>query len=95
MRTDGHEWDKLYVPGGGSASFPYFSPEMYEDNRTVPVVEGRQVFRQELAPDDATWARARALELCHAVDAVLIFLPERHAVGDVMAATLERILADT
>src|SRR4029453_6729821 len=45
MRTDGREWDKLYVPGGGSASFPYFSPEMYEDNRTVPVVEGRAVFR--------------------------------------------------
>jgi 3-oxoacyl-[acyl-carrier-protein] synthase-3 len=45
MRTDGREWDKLYVPGGGSASFPYFSPEMYEDNRTVPVVEGRLVFR--------------------------------------------------
>jgi 3-oxoacyl-[acyl-carrier-protein] synthase-3 len=45
MRTDGREWDKLYVPGGGSASFPYFSPEMYEDNRTVPVVEGRPVFR--------------------------------------------------
>jgi 3-oxoacyl-[acyl-carrier-protein] synthase-3 len=45
MRTDGREWDKLYVPGGGSASFPYFSPEMFEDNRTVPVVEGRAVFR--------------------------------------------------
>src|SRR6266498_4988974 len=23
MRTDGAHWDKLYVPGGGSASFPY------------------------------------------------------------------------
>lgn len=45
MRTDGNHWDKLHVPGGGSASFPYFSPDMYEDNRTVPVVEGRQVFR--------------------------------------------------
>ncbi|MCA1581896.1 MAG: 3-oxoacyl-ACP synthase [Acidobacteria bacterium] len=45
MRTDGTHWDKLYVPGGGSASFPYFSPEQFEDNRTVPVVEGRQVFR--------------------------------------------------
>jgi 3-oxoacyl-[acyl-carrier-protein] synthase-3 len=45
MRTDGSHWDKLYVPGGGSASFPYFSPEMCEDNRTVPIVEGRQVFR--------------------------------------------------
>ncbi len=45
MRTDGAHWDKLYVPGGGSASFPYFSPEMFEQDRTVPVVEGRQVFR--------------------------------------------------
>ena len=45
MRTDGNHWDKLYVPGGGSASFPYFSPEMFENNGTVPVVEGRQVFR--------------------------------------------------
>ena len=45
MRTDGHHWDKLYVPGGGSSSFPYFSPEMFAENRTVPVVEGRQVYR--------------------------------------------------
>ena len=45
MRTDGGHWDKLYVPGGGSASFPYFSPGMFADNLTVPVVEGRQVYR--------------------------------------------------
>jgi 3-oxoacyl-[acyl-carrier-protein] synthase-3 len=45
LRTDGSHWDKLHVPGGGSASFPYFSPEMYSDNRTVPIVEGRQVYR--------------------------------------------------
>ena len=45
MRTDGNHWDKLFVPGGGSASFPYFSPEMFAENGTVPVVEGRQVFR--------------------------------------------------
>jgi len=45
MRTDGNHWDKLQVPGGGSASFPYFSPQMYAENRTVPIVEGRQVFR--------------------------------------------------
>ena len=36
MRTDGNHWDKLHVPGGGSASFPYFTPEMFEDNRTIP-----------------------------------------------------------
>jgi len=45
MRTDGSHWDKLHVPGGGSASFPYFTPEMFADNRTIPIVEGRQVFR--------------------------------------------------
>ena len=45
MRTDGAHFDKLYVPGGGSASFPYFSPEMFANNGTIPIVEGRQVFR--------------------------------------------------
>jgi 3-oxoacyl-[acyl-carrier-protein] synthase-3 len=45
MHTDGRQWDKLYVPGGGSASFPYFTPEMYAANGTIPIVEGRQVFR--------------------------------------------------
>ena len=56
--------------------------------------KGRQVFRTELAPDEATWARGRALELGHAVDAVLHYLPRRHPVGEVMAATLNRILAE-
>ncbi len=45
MRTDGTHFDKLYIPGGGSASFPYFTPEMYDDNRMIPIVEGRQVYR--------------------------------------------------
>jgi len=45
MHTDGNHWDKLYVPGGGSASFPYFTPQMYAENGTIPIVEGRQVFR--------------------------------------------------
>lgn len=57
--------------------------------------KGRQVFRKILGPDDTTWARGRALELCHAVDAVLRYLPRRHAVGEVMATTLDRILADS
>jgi aminoglycoside phosphotransferase (APT) family kinase protein len=55
---------------------------------------GRQVFRESLTPDEATWARGRVLELCHAVDAVLYYLPRRHAIGEVMTATLNRILAD-
>jgi len=45
MKTDGKHWDKLYVPGGGCKFSPYFSPEMFEQLGTVPIVEGRQVFR--------------------------------------------------
>ncbi len=45
MYTDGLNWDKLYVPGGGCKSRPYFTPEMFERMGTVPIVEGRQVFR--------------------------------------------------
>lgn len=45
MYTDGAHWDKLYVPGGGSKSRPYFTPEMFENLETIPIVEGRQVFR--------------------------------------------------
>ena len=45
MYTDGEHWDKLYVPGGGSMSRPYFTPEMFDNLGTIPIVEGRQVFR--------------------------------------------------
>ena len=45
MYTDGEHWDKLYVPGGGCKSRPYFTPEMFENLGTIPIVEGRQVFR--------------------------------------------------
>ena len=45
MRTDGAHWDKLYVPAGGSACFPYFAPEMFASMATIPIVEGRQVFK--------------------------------------------------
>jgi 3-oxoacyl-[acyl-carrier-protein] synthase-3 len=45
MYTDGDHWDKLYVPGGGCKSRPFFTPEMFEAQGTIPIVEGRQVFR--------------------------------------------------
>ena len=66
MRTDGAHWDKLYVPGGGSASFPYFSPEMFAKNQTIPIVEGRQVFRLATTAmprivEEALETRARAV----------------------------------
>lgn len=53
MKTDGAHWDKLYVPGGGCKSRPYFTPKMFEDLGTIPIVEGRQVFRlaSQLMPE--------------------------------------------
>lgn len=45
MYTDGNHWNKLYVPGGGCKSRPYFTPQMFDELGTIPIVEGRQVFR--------------------------------------------------
>jgi 3-oxoacyl-[acyl-carrier-protein] synthase-3 len=45
MYTDGDHWDKLYLPGGGCKSRPFFTPEMFDNLGTIPIVEGRQVFR--------------------------------------------------
>jgi hypothetical protein len=47
-----------------------------------------------VGPDDSTWVRARTIELQHAVGGVLYYVPRRHALGDVMARTLHRILDD-
>ncbi len=57
--------------------------------------DARQVFRNALEADDATWLRARAFDLEQAVGGVLYYKPRRHPLGDVMAATLARILADS
>lgn len=45
LRTDGEFWDRLRTDAGGSAYRPYYSPEMSASGATVPVVEGREVFR--------------------------------------------------
>ncbi|MDH3285441.1 MAG: ketoacyl-ACP synthase III [Acidobacteriota bacterium] len=43
--TDGELAEKLYTPAGGSAFRPYFSPSMSERGETVPIVEGREVYK--------------------------------------------------
>ncbi len=43
--ADGDLSRKMCVNGGGSAYRPYFEPSMYESGDTVPVVEGREVFK--------------------------------------------------
>ncbi len=45
IRADGDLWDKMWVPAGGSAYRPYFDPAMFARGDTVPIVEGREVFR--------------------------------------------------
>ncbi len=45
VRTDGSCAEAMHVRAGGSAFRPYFEPRMFERGDTVPVVEGREVFR--------------------------------------------------
>ncbi len=42
---DGEDLSILYMPGGGSGERPWVSPEAISEARTVPIMEGRQVFR--------------------------------------------------
>lgn len=52
----------------------------------------RARFRDAVGADDATWLRARTIELVHAVGGILYYVPRGHPLGDVMARTLGRIL---
>jgi 3-oxoacyl-[acyl-carrier-protein] synthase-3 len=45
LHTRGELAEKLYTPAGGSAFRPYFSAEMAARGETVPIVEGREVYR--------------------------------------------------
>jgi 3-oxoacyl-[acyl-carrier-protein] synthase III len=45
LHTRGEQAEKLHIPGGGSAFRPYFSAEMAARGDTVPIVEGREVYR--------------------------------------------------
>lgn len=55
----------------------------------------RARFRDAMDVDDATWVRARTIELEHALGGVLYYVPRSNPLGDVMARTLERILTDS
>jgi 3-oxoacyl-[acyl-carrier-protein] synthase-3 len=45
LHTRGEQAEKLCIQGGGSAFRPYFSAEMAARGDTVPIVEGRDVYR--------------------------------------------------
>jgi 3-oxoacyl-[acyl-carrier-protein] synthase-3 len=43
--ADGKYADKMWIRGGGSAFRPYFDPGMFDSGDTVPILEGREVFK--------------------------------------------------
>jgi 3-oxoacyl-[acyl-carrier-protein] synthase-3 len=45
LRGDGSKKEILYVPGAGSAYRPWVDQEMVASGNTVPVMDGRQVFK--------------------------------------------------
>lgn len=53
----------------------------------------REAFVEAIDADEATWLRARAFELEHAVGGVLYYAPRKHPLADVMEETLQRLLA--
>jgi 3-oxoacyl-[acyl-carrier-protein] synthase-3 len=45
LKTDGTDFDKLYVPGTGFAHRPYTDPEQFKRGDHVPYMDGRYVFK--------------------------------------------------
>jgi 3-oxoacyl-[acyl-carrier-protein] synthase-3 len=45
VRSDGAEYDKLFVPGTGFKRRPYTSPEQIAAGDHIPAMDGRQVFK--------------------------------------------------
>ena len=45
LHADGSMVKSLYVPSGGMASRPYFSPQAFAEGKHVPHMEGRDVFK--------------------------------------------------
>jgi len=55
LHADGNHAERMWVRAGGSAFRPYFDAGMYERGETLPILEGRDVFRiaVELMPQAA------------------------------------------
>jgi 3-oxoacyl-[acyl-carrier-protein] synthase-3 len=45
LRTDGTDYEKLYVPGTGFKHRPYTDPEQFRRGDHIPVMDGRYVFK--------------------------------------------------
>jgi 3-oxoacyl-[acyl-carrier-protein] synthase-3 len=49
LHADGSTAKSLYVPSGGMAYRPYFSPEHFAEGRHIPHMEGRDVFKMAVS----------------------------------------------
>lgn len=49
LRTDGSDYDKLYVPGCGFKHRPYVDPNQFQRGEHIPVMDGRYVFKMATA----------------------------------------------
>lgn len=49
LRTNGRDFDKLYVPGSGFKHRPYVDPGQFERGDHIPVMDGRHVFKMATA----------------------------------------------
>jgi len=49
LHADGAHAEKLWVNAGGSAFRPYFDASMAERGQTMPVLDGREVFRMAVS----------------------------------------------
>jgi 3-oxoacyl-[acyl-carrier-protein] synthase-3 len=45
LKTDGSQYEKLYVPGTGFRHRPYTDPEQFRRGDHIPVMDGRAVFK--------------------------------------------------
>jgi 3-oxoacyl-[acyl-carrier-protein] synthase-3 len=45
LRTDGTDYERLYVPGTGFKHRPYTDPEQFRRGDHIPVMDGRAVFK--------------------------------------------------
>src|SRR5262249_49872327 len=45
LKTDGSDYEKLYVPGTGFKHRPYTDPAQFERGDHIPVMDGRYVFK--------------------------------------------------
>jgi aminoglycoside phosphotransferase (APT) family kinase protein len=54
---------------------------------------GTTAFREDLDVDEASWLRGRGFALEQAIGGVIYYTPRRHALGEVMQRTLERLVS--